>query len=867
MTAIYGRAPEYTMAGWQVFPLPAGQKFPPPTGRTGAEGQTLEYEDIVEEARANPEGNIAIRACDGIIGIDVDAYDGKPGLDTLNQMISELGELPDTIMSTSRDDASGIRMFRVPEGVKLVTKLPGIEFVQQHHRYVVCWPSVHPEGRTYQWVNTRTGEILDRVPGIEDVPELPQAWVDHLRVDSYRSNGKADASGREISEQLREWCRPGDPCEHLEEALRSAREEVEAGNARHDVCMKYQLVIIRLGECEHKGALTAMNRLKEWFFEVIGDDRDVEKEWRSGWKGAARVVMADPSEDGDKGCFHSASEDDSGSEAGTEDDDEDLGESRDGRTRINMGNRSRAGKRLREELGVNQLSGLFYRSGGELVYTPRIGEEGYVPPAEGDDGPAQIKIVDPQVLKTMIEIRYALGIGKRQKGGEEGEPARMTWEPKTLPMEVAASLVTAASIREDVPNLRTLAGTSHTPLVRKNGTILSTPGYDLETQMLYLPTGNVPDDLGVIDHTSVRDSVQFLLSIVAQFPFVSEVHRANWFGALFTPILKVMLPPPYPAMVIDAPSPGSGKSYLAEIIRTVHGGALRAGWPTTEEELGKSVLSMLIGTTAPTVTFDNVRGVIRSAKFESLLTSATYKDRLLGFNRDAEMPNDRLWLITANNAEIGGDLARRCYWITIDPKMPRPHERTGFNLNLREWVPENRTAILAALLTVVRGWVTAGAPRADLKRSDHYATWDAAIEGLLAWAGFPGQFGFTEPSRQDSDDDREWLVFLEEVARVMGEQVFKIRDLTSRIKEVDGDMFHDGATGVADQFDPSCLPGKLADTWSRVGMGALAGFNKSVGRWCKHRSGRYAGDLTLEVREDSKRGDTYKITRWSEGGV
>jgi bifunctional DNA primase/polymerase-like protein len=856
---IYGRAPEYAEAGWQIFPLPAGQKFPPPKGRTGADGRFPDLDTLTREAGDYPESNIAIRACDGIIGIDVDAYDGKPGLETLTRMAEELGELPPTIMSTSRTDDSGIRMFRIPEGVKLVTKLPGIEFVQQHHRYVVCWPSIHPEGRTYQWIDTGTGEILDRVPDVGDVPLLPEAWVEHLRIDARHSNGKSDADPSEIAEQLGRWCKAGTPCEHLEEALASAKEEVDTGNSRHDVCMKYQLLIIRLGESDHEGALTAMARLKNWFFEVIGDDRDVSKEWKDGWTGAARVVLNDPTPDRDKGCFLSASEGDGDSDGA---DDEDLGESKDGRVRINIGNRERAGRRLREELGTGELAGMFYRK-GELVYTPRIGEEGYNAPSAGDDdGPAQVQMVNPQLLKTMIEIRYALGIGKRAKS-EDGEgPGRMTWEPRTLPMEVANGLVQAACIREDVPNLRILAGVTHTPLVRKNGTILNKPGYDPETRMLYLPTGDTPRDLGNIDRDSVRESVQFLLSIVEQFPFVTETHRANWFGALFTPLLKVMLPPPYPAFVIDAPSPGAGKSYLSEIIRTVHGGALRAGWPATDEELSKSVLSMLMGTTAPVITFDNVRGTIRSATFESLLTSTDYKGRLLGFNREAEMPNDRLWMITANNAEIGGDLARRCYWVTIDPKMPRPHERTGFRINLREWVPENRVNILAALLTVVRGWVMAGSPKAELKRSDHYATWDAAIEGMLSWAGFPGQFGFVEEARQDSDDDREWLAFLNEVYRIMGDQTFRVRDLTGRIKESDGDMFPPEGSG-SDQMDPALLPGDLADKWSRISLGnSHAGFNKSLGRWIKNRSGRYSGDLALVVKNDPKKGDTYKISRW-----
>jgi hypothetical protein len=863
MTSIYGRAPQYAMAGWQIFPLPAGQKFPPPKGRTGADGQFPGYDSIVREASEHPDSNIAIRACGGIIGIDVDAYDGKPGLETLHRMAEELGELPDTIMSTSRTDDSGIRMFRIPEGVKLVTKLPGIEFVQQHHRYVVCWPSVHPEGRVYQWINTATGEILSQVPDVEEVPELPETWVEHLRVDARHSNGKSTTAPSEIAEQLGRWCKSGTPCEHLEEALASARKEVEAGNSRHDVCMKYQLLIIRLGESDHEGALTAMARLRTWFFDAIGDDRDVSKEWKDGWTGAARVVLNNPTPDKDKGCFRSALEEGGDSE-GADDDEDDLGESKDGRVRINIGNRERAGRRLREELGTGELAGMFHRK-GELVYTPRIGEEGYNPPAAGDDnGPAQVIPVTPQLLKTMIEIRYALGIGKRAKS-EDGEgPGRMTWEPRTLPMEVSNGLVQAACIREDVPNLRVLTGATHTPLVRRNGTILNKPGYDLETQMLYLPTGDIPRDLGNIDRESVRESVRFLMSIVEQFPFVTEVHRANWFGALFTPLMRVMLPPPYPAIVIDAPSPGAGKSYLSQVIQTVHGGVLRAGWPSTDEELGKSILSTLLGTTAPVVIFDNVRGKIRSPKFESLLTSPDFKDRLLGFNRDAEMPNDRLWMITANNAEIGGDLARRCYWITIDPKMPRPHERTGFRLNLREWVPENRVNILSALLTIVRGWVAAGSPKAELKRSDHYATWDAAIEGMLAWAGFPGQFGFVEEARQDSDDDREWLAFLEEVHRVMGDQTFRVRDLTSRIKETDGDMFSVGGPEArSEQMDPSMLPGDLADKWSRISMGnSHAGFNKSLGRWIKNRSGRYSGDLSLVVKSDPKKGDTYKIEKW-----
>lgn len=375
-----------------------------------------------------------------------------------------------------------------------------------------------------------------------------------------------------------------------------------------------------------------------------------------------------------------------------------------GLQRIKVGSKSDTNDWLREELGRGPLSGLF-RRGGEMVFTPRVGEDGYVPPRDEseEDGPAQVRAMTALDLKTAVEIRYSLGVVRRkevkgEEGDEDGEEietttkTRMWWERKTLPTECANHAHSAARSGDGVPNLRVLRGVTHTPIVRPDGSILGRPGYDAATGLLYLPeTGLVVPPVSAIPTPGEIKEAQLLISkIVAEFPFVEEHHRANWFGMLFTPIMRAMLPGPYPAFVINAPSPGAGKSFLASIPRTVHGGILRAGFPESDAELTKGVLGILTETTAPVVTLDNVRGKIKSAAFEGLLTTATFSDRLLGKNSERTAPNDRVWSITANNAEIGGDLARRCYWIVIDPKMPRPHERGGFALDLRTWVPEHQ---------------------------------------------------------------------------------------------------------------------------------------------------------------------------------
>lgn len=893
----YGEfAGSYRRMGWPVFPLPDGQKWPPPKGRTGRDGHNATQEEIEREAVGQPNANIATRLCDGLIGIDVDAYDDKPGAATLAALITECGDLPRTVITSSRDDGvSGIRIFRVPTRVELISKLPGIEIVQAHHRYALVWPSTHDKtGKIYTWRDSESGEPVAVIPHVDNIPDLPAAWLDRLRADSARSNmNKIDADRSEVDVKLREWlpAGQGDPCSHMIAVISDFRKEVERGDARHDSVIKAQLAIIRYGEAGHRGGRTALAELKGLFFAAIGDDRDVTSEWREGLQGAAKTVLAEPTPSNYVGC-----EDDSPEEIfepGTEPDPDDLEgvaddldpdeqemtTGRDGLRRFNVRNKKSAGDMLRSLIGSEELSGLFHRD-GELVYCPAIGERGYEPAAEGeDDGPAQVRIMMPVELKTHVEIRFSPGQGRRRTvtttddDGEEQTEQRLSWEPKMVPLEVATHAHTAARARSGVPNLRTLNGVTHTPLVRADGSILNEPGYDAATRLLYLPTGGlrVPDLPSPITRAEIDAAVSYISAIVAQFPFVNDDHRANWFGALFTPFMRVMLPPPYPAFVIDAPSPGSGKSYLASILRTVHGGIIRAGWPSDDGEFGKGVLGILTGTTAPVVTYDNVRGKIRSPRLEALLTSATFSDRLLGQTREASAPNDRLWVITANNAEIGGDLARRCLWITIDPKMPRPHERTGFALDLRTWPKANRGEIIRAVLTIIRGWVLAGRPTGDQKRSDDYATWDAAMSGLLNWAGFPGRFGHKDVEHTESDDDHEWAVFVGAVYRTFGSEPFKVKEIAGRLKDAAGDgddspftAEDDGLqAAVTDKIDPAYLPGELADKWSRVGLNSPAGFTKSLGRWIKNRCGRYAGDLAFErVHSDPKRGDTYRVVQF-----
>lgn len=176
-------AHQYHQLGWAPLPLPRGQKASPPTGTTGADGKWPTADDIDAWAATNT-GNIALRLPPTVIGIDVDDYDGKDGGGTLTNLEGQYGTLPPTWVSTSRGNGtSGIRLYRIPDGVRLPGVLgPGIDVIQHHHRYMVVTPSTHPSGGRYRLYDP-SGNRAVRPPSVDELPELPTAWLDQLRLD------------------------------------------------------------------------------------------------------------------------------------------------------------------------------------------------------------------------------------------------------------------------------------------------------------------------------------------------------------------------------------------------------------------------------------------------------------------------------------------------------------------------------------------------------------------------------------------------------------------------------------------------------------------------------------------------------------
>lgn len=276
--------PLYTERGWRgVLPLPPRSKAPPPSGFTGRQGAWPSEQQLAQWVQKHPsDANICLRLDEATVGIDVDAYGDKTGAQTLDEAEKRWGALPPTVMSSSRDDGvSGIRLYRVPAGAELrngikFDTIGDIDIVQCHHRYVVCWPSTHPEtGQSYVWRDA-DGAVLDSPPRPEELPELPVAWLDALKANSDSQSSEQPneqplngAHTYQATDSMTE----GQPSAKVAQRLAEALYDLSQGHSRHDTVRDHVMALLRYGNNGESGVEFALGTLCAKFVDRLGPDR------------------------------------------------------------------------------------------------------------------------------------------------------------------------------------------------------------------------------------------------------------------------------------------------------------------------------------------------------------------------------------------------------------------------------------------------------------------------------------------------------------------------------------------------------------------------------------------------------------------
>lgn len=300
--------------GWHPLPVPHGRKDSPPAGFTGYAGVDPSGPDIAEWVDARSGDNIAARLPRHVIGLDVDAYDGKPGAATLAALTYAYGDLAPTVRVSARfgehyDGVSGIRLYRLPDtlavkaadaGTRWRTGWNGIDLIRHGHRYVMAPPSTHPNGATYRALDESTGDLADTLPPVDTLPELPAAWCDALTSDdnTSRTLQRRDGSAH--------WT-PGRPCRAVHAALGKALDETETG--RHDGALAAITRLTRLGEQGHDGVRGAIDTYRGAWTAAVTTPGEGQRthaqaaaEWARMVDGIDAVIDREPTPADSRGC-------------------------------------------------------------------------------------------------------------------------------------------------------------------------------------------------------------------------------------------------------------------------------------------------------------------------------------------------------------------------------------------------------------------------------------------------------------------------------------------------------------------------------------------------------------------------------------
>ncbi len=360
----------------------------------------------------------------------------------------------------------------------------------------------------------------------------------------------------------------------------------------------------------------------------------------------------------------------------------------------------------------------------------------------------------------------------RPKGSPTISPASLVWLREQL--DQAAQWITPAGTKRTHPpkdvvqtmacragwTLRMLEGIVECPVFLPNGQVLSSPGYDTATGLLYEPGDisypRVPEEP---TRDEVQNAVKTLLDPFKEFPFLADADRSVVFANILTLMTRSAIRGPCPVFSYGSPTPGSGKGLCADAVATIATGreAPRMTLPGSDDESRKRILALAMEGT-PLVLIDNAISPFGSQSLAAALTATTWSDRVLGVSETRTAPLRAVWMITGNNLQFRRDVGRRVIPCDLDPKCEHPEDRIGFRYpSLLEHIRNQRPSLVAAALTVLRGFHVAGRPSHANPPKGSFEEWDALIRGAVIWVGLDDPVATVQRIRSEGDAELEQL--------------------------------------------------------------------------------------------------------------
>jgi hypothetical protein len=367
---------------------------------------------------------------------------------------------------------------------------------------------------------------------------------------------------------------------------------------------------------------------------------------------------------------------------------------------------------------------------------------------------AQLRVLDVVYMRDLMG-RHATWVkfDKRTKRFMSTNP----------PYETAATVMA----RVGEWGFKAIAGVISAPTMRPDGSLLMLPGYDDATGLLLVEPPPMPSIPDRPTRENALAALKLLEGLLIGFPFIDEVAKSVALSGVISPVARGAFPV-LPLHASRAPTAGSGKSFLWDIVAAIAIGQLMPVMSTgadTAEMEKRLGAAMMAG--QPLISIDNISGELGGDALCQIIERPVVDIRVLGRSERVRIEaRGTSTFASGNNFTVVGDLCRRVITANLDAEMERPEFRQ-FGFDPVERVLANRGAYIAAALTICRAYIVAGQP-GKAARLASFEGWSDTVRSALIWVGQADPVKSMESARAEDPERAELSDMLEAWAQVIG---------------------------------------------------------------------------------------------------
>jgi hypothetical protein len=357
---------------------------------------------------------------------------------------------------------------------------------------------------------------------------------------------------------------------------------------------------------------------------------------------------------------------------------------------------------------------------------------------------------------------------------ERFDARRKRWTTIDPPRAAAEALLA----REGLWSIPYVSGVITTPTLRGDGSLLAEKGYDATTG-LYLSPGFELPPMPEPTREAAEAGLARLSTLFKECSFPTPLDRSVALSGVLTILVRGSLPTA-PMYLIRAHAPGTGKSYIVDVIAAIATGRICPviTAASNEEEIEKRLGSVVLSGAA-LISIDNCTRDLGGELLCQLAERPLVRIRILGRSEMPECECRTTIFATGNNVGFEGDMVRRGLVCNLDTLSERPELRQFQHDPLCQAL-ENRGPYVAAALTIIRAYLTAGAPQV-CSPIGSYTEWSRMARSPLVWLGQPDPVDSVSTARAEDPE----LNDIRELFTLWGEELnLDERYTTARIIEV-----------------------------------------------------------------------------------